>query len=53
MVMHPSGIGFGVLVMLLNSRVQNHGFCQQVSQFHLGVQDAMEFFWKRTWQRLA
>jgi hypothetical protein len=26
MVMHPSGIGFGVMVMLFNSRIQNHGF---------------------------
>jgi hypothetical protein len=26
MVMHPSGIGFGMMVVLLNSRVQNHGF---------------------------
>jgi hypothetical protein len=25
MIMHPSGIGFGVMVVLLNSRVQNRG----------------------------
>jgi hypothetical protein len=26
MVMRPNGIGFGVMVVLLNSRVQNHCF---------------------------